>query len=119
MVKSYKSPNMTSFHRPVPSDAKSAERSRLHAEFVEDGPTAVEGNSMVEWGIAKGLGNDQSTVTREGERERERSTVYTVYIVIVVLGLYPIFSGFCHFVSYFMSLSIYCLHSQSVLIDSK
>ena len=79
MVKSYKSPNMTSFHRPVPSDAKSAERSRLHAEFVEDGPTAVEGNSMVEWGIAKGLGNDQSTVTREGEREREIHRLYRIH----------------------------------------
>ena len=95
MVKFYKSPNITSFHRPVPSDAKSAERSRLHAEFVEDGPTAVEGNSMVEWGIAKGLGNDQSTVTREGERERERDPPFIPYTLsLSYLACIPFSAGF-------------------------
>ena len=110
---------MISFHWPVPSDAKSAERSRLHAEFVEDGPTAVEGNRMVQWGIGwgigKGLGNHPCTVTteRDSEREREKSTVYSVYRVIVVLGLYPIFSRFCQLFHGFVDL----LLAISVSVD--
>ena len=50
---------------------------------------------------------------RDSEREREKSTVYSVYRVIVVLGLYPIFSRFCQLFHGFVDL----LLAISVSVD--